>query len=143
MKKQEDLFESLNLKPGKFWVAGAGASEVGGGTLTSLGFLHPIGPLATMAGMMMGTRIAHWRKPIWVNKGGGELPVFYMITALSMIISGPGKFSLDRLLGVKVPRSLVALTAIAEAGLTAYAFSLLAQKEQASKKQSEAATQEG
>jgi len=41
------------MAPGTPWAAVATASEFGGGTLTALGLLHPLGPIATMGGMVM------------------------------------------------------------------------------------------
>src|SRR5262245_15615338 len=43
--------ESIGFRPGKSWALLAGLSEFGGGALTSLGLLHPLGPLATLGAM--------------------------------------------------------------------------------------------
>jgi putative oxidoreductase len=59
---------------------------------------------------------AHWGKPIWVSSGGGELPLTNMAIAIALVLIGPGKFSLDRLFGV---RTNPALTALAAAGVAA------------------------
>ncbi|MGZ3665794.1 MAG: DoxX family protein, partial [Ktedonobacterales bacterium] len=47
--------ESLGYKPGKPWAIAAGLSEFGGGVLTCLGLLHPIGPLLTLGSMGTAT----------------------------------------------------------------------------------------
>ncbi len=112
------FLESMGLKPGRFWAAGASASEFGGGALTALGFLHPLGPIATLAAMIMATAKAHWGKPIWGTEGGAELPVTNMAAALALVFTGAGRFSLDSLFGIRLPRTLVALVIIAEAVLT-------------------------
>ncbi len=109
--------ESLGMKPGTQWARAASSSEFGGGLLTSLGFLHPIGPLTAMAPMIMATAKAHWGKPIWVSSGGAELPVTNMAAALALILTGPGRFSLDRLFGIRLPRTLVIGVAAIEAAL--------------------------
>lgn len=106
---------SMGLHPSKLWATSASASEFGGGLLTSLGLLHPLGPMAEMAAMIMATVKVHWGKPIWVTTGGAELPVVDMATALTLIFTGPGRFSLDRVLGIRLPRPLVLAIAIAEA----------------------------
>jgi putative oxidoreductase len=111
--------ESLGLKPGTPWAMAASASEFGGGLLTTLGFLHPLGPLGTMGSMIMATVKAHWGKPIWVSQGGAELPVVNMATALALTLTGPGRFSLDRLFGIRLPRALVIAVAIVEAVMVA------------------------
>jgi putative oxidoreductase len=106
---------SMGLHPSKLWATSAASSEFGGGLLTSLGLLHPLGPMAEMAAMIMATVKVHWGKPIWVTTGGAELPVVDMATALALIFTGPGRFSLDRVLGLRLPRPLVIGIAIAEA----------------------------
>jgi putative oxidoreductase len=99
--------ESIRLRPGKVWAMLAGLSEFGGGLLILLGFLNPLGPLAVIGAMGMATAKVHWGKPIWVTSGGAELPITNMSVALALALSGPGDYSLDHLLGVKLPRRLV------------------------------------
>ena len=69
------FMEMLGLKPGRPWAWMAGLSEFGGGVLTLLGFLNPVGPLGVIGSMVMATKTAHGGKPIWVTEGGAELPV--------------------------------------------------------------------
>ncbi len=107
--------ESLGLRPGKPWALVAGASELGGGLLTALGLLFPVGPVSLFAPMTMATATVHWGKPIWVAAGGAELPMVYMASALSVALSGPGRYSLDRLLRLRLPWSLVVLATSATA----------------------------
>ncbi len=111
--------ESMGLKPGTLWATAASASEFGGGVLTTLGFLHPLGPFGTMGTMIMATAKAHWGKPIWVTQGGAELPVTNMAIALALTLTGPGRFSLDHVLGIRLPRALVIAIALVEAATLA------------------------
>ncbi len=60
--------------------------------LTTLGFLHPLGPIGTMGGMIMAT-------------------------ALALTFTGPGRFSLDHVFGIRLPRVLVIAIAIVEAAM--------------------------
>jgi hypothetical protein len=55
----------------------------------------------------MATTKVHWGKPIWVTSGGAELPVTNMAAALAVALAGPGDYSLDKALGVRLPRRLV------------------------------------
>ncbi len=84
LKGTAGWLESMGLKPGTPWATAASASEFGGGVLTTLGFLHPLGPFGTIGAMIMATVKAHWGKPIWASKGGAELPVINMATALAL-----------------------------------------------------------
>ena len=105
--------ESMGMKPGKPWALLAGASEFGGGLLTLLGFLNPLGPLGSIGAMGMAAAKVHMGKPIWVTSGGAELPVTNIAIALALGIAGPGKFSVDCAMGVKLPRRLVLIPGLA------------------------------
>jgi hypothetical protein len=96
--------EMLGLQPGFYWGTAAGLSEFGGGTLLALGLLTPLGSVGALAAMTMATVKAHWGKPIWANKGGAELAVTYGAIALAVGLAGPGAYSLDQALGVRVPK---------------------------------------
>jgi len=116
LKATAGMMESLGLRPGDRWAPIAGLSELGGGVLTLLGFLHPLGPIAILAAMGMATVKAHWGKPIWVTAGGAELPVTNMAAALALALAGPGRYSLDAALGLRLPAVLTAAAAVAAAG---------------------------
>lgn len=117
LKGTAAIFESIGLKPGTPWAIAASASEFGGGVLNASGFLHPLGPMGTIGAMVMATAKAHWGKPIWASKGGAELPLTNIATASALTLTGPGRFSLDRLFGIRLPRALVIVAAVVEATL--------------------------
>ena len=108
--------ESLGFSPGRHWALAAGLSELGGGLLTGLGLLNPLGPITMMAPMTMATAKVHWGKPIWVTAGGAELPVTNLAIAAALAAAGPGRFSLDRLLRIRLPWQLTALAVAGTAG---------------------------
>lgn len=107
------FMEMLGLKPGRPWAVLAGVSEFGGGVLTLLGLLNPLGPVGVIGAMTMATTKAHAGKPIWVTEGGAELPVTNIAAATALIVGGPGKWSLDRAFGLRLPRWLAPLGLIA------------------------------
>ena len=98
------FMEMLGMRPGRPWAYLAGLSEFGGGVLTALGLFNPLGQLGIIASMSMATRKAHWGKPIWVTEGGAELPVLNIAISTALMIREPDRFSLDRLLGIHLPR---------------------------------------
>lgn len=104
--------ESLGLKPGKPWAYLAGGGEFGSGVLTALGFLGPVGPISIWGPMLMAWNKAHAGKPIWVTAGGAELPLVYMAAGAALAFTGPGRFSLDHVLGIKTSRALAAATVV-------------------------------
>ena len=101
--------QRLGQKPGRPWAVMAGLSEFGGGVLTALGLLHPLGPVGTIAAMSMATTKTHWGKPMWQTEGGAELPVLNMTISTALMLRRPDKYSLDRLLGVRLPGWLAPL----------------------------------
>jgi len=107
------FMEMLGLRPGRPWAVLAGLSEFGGGLLTLLGFLNPLGPLGVIGSMAMATITAHKGKPVWVTEGGAELPLTNIAAATALILNGPGKWSLDRALGLSLPRWLAPLGLVA------------------------------
>lgn len=116
------MAEKLRLQPAHIWGHAAGLSELAGGGLTALGALSPIGPLTALAPMVMATRLVHWNKPVWAAKGGPELPLVNMAAFAALALSGPGRFSVDGALGIRVPRWIGALAAAGVVGGTAFAL---------------------
>src|SRR5829696_635912 len=103
--------ESLRMRPATVWARMAGGSELAGGLLTMLGFLNPLGPIAGIGAMGMAWAKVHLGKPVWVTTGGAELPLTNIAVLTALSIAGPGKLSLDSLLGIRIPR-LVGLAAL-------------------------------
>jgi len=117
------FMESMGLQPGHYWGMAAGLSEFGGGVLTTLGFLHPLGPIGIISSMSMGWGKVHWGKPIWGSSGGGELPATNIAICLALIMAGPGKYSLDRAFGIKLPGWIGTVAALTATGAIAYGLS--------------------
>lgn len=105
--------ESLGLTPGKRWATLAGVSEFGGGLLTALGLLNPLGPIAVVSSMATAIGKVHADKPIWVTSGGAELPVINIAAVTGIALSQPDKYSLDQAFNIKVPIWLTLGTAAA------------------------------
>jgi putative oxidoreductase len=114
-----NIVESMGYRPGQVWATAAAAGELGGGVLTGLGLLSPLGPLGAMSVMATATAKVHWGKPVWVTSGGAELPLTNMAAAGAIALAGPGRWSLDRLLGIRLPGWFSFLSLIAAAAMTA------------------------
>ncbi|GAC1445731.1 MAG: DoxX family protein [Chloroflexota bacterium] len=118
LKGTQGFVESLGMAPGTAWGTMAAAGEFSGGVLTATGFLSPLGPLNIASSMIVATRRVHWKTPVWVSEGGAELAVTNLAAALALSFAGPGRFSLDSMFGIKLPRTVVALIYLALGGVT-------------------------
>ena len=113
------FFERVGLRPGKPMAALAGGSEFFGGVLTAAGLGGPVGPLA-IAGAMTVAATTHLDKGPMGQKGGYELPVVDLAAATALAATGPGRYSLDRLFHVRLPKGVIRLFFGGTAGLTGY-----------------------
>jgi putative oxidoreductase len=116
LKGTAGMMEKLGMAPGQVWGTMAALGEFCGGVLTVLGLLSPAGPLNIMAAMAVAIRRAHWKLPIFVGQGGAELAATNFAAAMMLAVMGPGDYSADRLLGVRIPRPLGVLIALGTAG---------------------------
>jgi putative oxidoreductase len=101
-------FERVGLSPGRPMARLAGTSELVGGVLTAAGLADPIGPLA-IAGTMAVASTTHRGKGPFNAQGGWELPLTNVAAAAVLAAAGPGRYSLNAALGLRVPRPLVRL----------------------------------
>ena len=93
----------LGFRPPQLWAAGLSLSETGGGLLVVVGLLGPVGPLAIAAAMAVAIRVSHWGKGAFNHGGGFELPLVYLLASASLVVSGPGAYSVDDWLGIALP----------------------------------------
>jgi putative oxidoreductase len=90
------FFDSIGLRPGRRNAIAAGTTEAGGGLMLLLGLATPLAA-ASLAGVMLtALRTAIWREGIKAGEGGYEM--LLLVSALALAESGPGPWSLDRLL---------------------------------------------
>ena len=104
------MMESMGMRPSRFWAQAAGGTEFFGGLFSAFGFMHPLGPILTLGPMGVAIRKVHWGKPIWVTSGGAELPVINVAAATTMLIAGPGIFSLDTILRTRMSWKMFFMT---------------------------------
>ena len=114
------FMQMLGLRPARAWAAAAGAGEFGGGVLTALGFLNPVGPIGMVAAMAMATQKAHLGKGLFVSEGGPELTLLNSAAAVAVATAGPGAYALDRVFGVRLPNWLTTTFAVGAAGTVIY-----------------------
>jgi putative oxidoreductase len=92
-------FESLGLKPAPVHARMAAATELGAGTLLTLGAASPLPAAATIGLMATAARTDHRGKGFFVFKGGWEYTAVVASVCAAMAALGPGRISVDRLTG--------------------------------------------
>jgi putative oxidoreductase len=94
------FLEGLGFRPGRLFALAAGLSEAGGGVLTALGLLGPIGPALIVAPMIVAMVTVHWSHGFFKTGNGIELTLLYAVAAVAIALAGPGRFSADAILGL-------------------------------------------
>jgi len=110
--------EHLALSPGHRMAVLAGAGEFGGGIATALGLGGPLAPTAMVSTMAVAAATGHRGKPYFGQSGGPEMAILYGAVGTYFALDGFGDVSVDRLLGLKVPRSLALAFAVGSAVAT-------------------------
>lgn len=93
----------LKFQPIELWTWALIFGEFGGGLLLALGLLSPLGSFGILGPMAVAIWIVHVPKGFWNKDGGIEFPLQIAAAALALSVTGPGAYSLDRLLGVRLP----------------------------------------
>lgn len=89
------FFESLGFRPGRLFAAAAGGTELVGGLLVAAGLLGPLGPALFVATMIVAIATVHWSNGVFAATNGIELPLLYLVAAVTLALTGFGAYSLD------------------------------------------------
>ncbi|GAA4291939.1 DoxX family membrane protein [Streptomyces venetus] len=108
------FMESVGYAPGKASATAAGLAETGGGTLLALGLATPAAGAAA-AGAMAGAAAVHTPNGFFNQSGGYEYAATLGLTAAGLAVTGPGRISLDHVLGHAVNRGWMIPAAFAAA----------------------------
>jgi putative oxidoreductase len=92
-------FRSLGLAPPHVHARLAAATEIGAGSLLTLGAASPLPAAAAIGLMTTAARTDHKGKGLFVFKGGWEYTAVIAGVAAVIAALGPGRYSLDGLLG--------------------------------------------
>lgn len=110
--------ESLGFVPGRRSAILAGLTEAFGGLALALGLLTPLAASMVFGVMLVAGVSAHLKAGFFLQKGY-EYTLVLGLAGLSVAFTGPGRFSVDALLGLDVGglhRGLLALVVGVVAG---------------------------
>jgi putative oxidoreductase len=121
-------FDSLGLRPAAVHARMAAATEIGAGTLITLGAANPLPSAAVVGLMATAAATDHKGKGFFVFKGGWEYTAVVAAAATALAGLGSGRWSIDRLLrrksrsGVGLALGAAAFGVISAAGLLAATY---------------------
>jgi putative oxidoreductase len=99
--------QKQGFRPAWFWTSLMILGEVGGGLSLAFGFLTPLGAAGAVGAMFMAIVKVHWKHGFWNRDHGLEFPLQLLASSLAIGLMGPGSYSLDALLGIALPQTLL------------------------------------
>ncbi|MFE9557823.1 DoxX family protein [Streptomyces sp. NPDC006692] len=104
-------FRGDGFRGGRLTALAAGGSQIGAGLFLAVGLLTPAAAMAAM-GVMTVAGTVKWSKGLWVQHDGYEYPLVLVAVCAAVALTGSGRWSLDRALGITHWPVWVALAAI-------------------------------
>ncbi|MCU1351719.1 MAG: DoxX family protein [Acidimicrobiales bacterium] len=93
-------FDSMGMRPGKLHALLAASAEMGSGLLLAAGLLTPLAAAGLVALMTVAAWTVHKENGFFIVKSGFEYNLILAVTAVGIATVGPGRYSLDWLLGI-------------------------------------------
>ena len=92
------FFGSIGLNPGYLMALLAGLVEFFGGLALVLGVLVRPAAAALAFAMLIAVFAVHWSKGFFASSGGYEYALALLAASVALLLSGAGRFSVDRTL---------------------------------------------
>ncbi|MFC4502679.1 MULTISPECIES: DoxX family protein [Streptomyces] len=92
-------FRRDGFRGGRLTALAAGGSQLGAGLFLAAGLLTPPAAMAAMGVMTVAGTVKR-PKGLWVQNDGYEYPLVLVVVSASLALTGPGDWSLDRVLGL-------------------------------------------
>ncbi len=113
------MLQKMGFRSVRLLAALIAVAELGGGLLLAAGFLTPIA-VAAVVGVMIGAiATVHWTAGFFNTKGGYEFNLVMIAASAAIAFAGPGRYSIDGLLGWTLFGAEWALLALAVSVLVA------------------------
>ncbi len=109
----EQMMGALNMKPTKANAYAAGVTETAGGALVALGAATPLAAAGLIGVMTTAIRKVHLPNGPWAANGGWEYNAVLIAALVWLADEGPGRPSVDALLGRERGGARAALGALA------------------------------
>jgi putative oxidoreductase len=106
-----ESMRKLRMRPPVLFAWLAALSEFGGGLLVALGLLSPLGNCLIAGAMVVAIATVHLSRGFWVSKGGYEFNLLIIAAVLMLALVGPGAYSVDQLLPVRLPEPMTVIAA--------------------------------
>ena len=119
------IMERLGMSPAPIWAWINALAEFLGGLGLLFGLLTPLAAVGLLGSMIVAIAKVHWPKGVWNTNGGFEFPLTMATVAFVVGLAGPGLYSLDQVIGLKLPEpgtylvALLATVAVVVIGLVA------------------------
>jgi putative oxidoreductase len=93
------LCSSLAYRSPFIMACGLAVAELGGGLLLATGFITPLGAFGVTVVMLNAVYLIHWPKGFFSGNGGYEFNLLIAASAVALAAIGPGRFSIDHVIG--------------------------------------------
>jgi len=100
-----DWFKTLHVPAPALNAYMAATTEAAGVVLLVLGLGTRIISIPLTVVMLVAIKTVHWNNGFDAGENGFEIPLYYLIMLLLLLIYGPGRISLDNLIGRKAQDS--------------------------------------
>jgi putative oxidoreductase len=94
------FLEVLGFRPGVAFATTASLAEFAGGLLVAFGLFGPVGPALMLSVMIVAAVSVHLKNGLFAMSNGIELPLLYGAAGAALALTGPGRYSLDAMLGL-------------------------------------------
>jgi len=93
-------FDSMGMRPGRVHAVAAATTEIGSGLLLALGLLTPLAGAAFVALMLVAAYTVHRPNGFFSVRSGWEYNLILALIGATLGFTGPGRLSLDHLIGL-------------------------------------------
>ncbi|WP_184760098.1 DoxX family protein [Streptosporangium album] len=95
-------FEGLGMRPGRLHAVSAAGAEIGAGLLLAVGLLTPLAAAGFVGLMLVAAWTVHRANGFFSANNGWEYNLILAATAVGIATIGPGQWSLDHAIGLRL-----------------------------------------